>query len=144
MINYFGYTFMNKYFCLKDNSFKECQMEQGRLLDKNFDDYYIKKLNLNKKEANIVGYMSYNKNKVDFKIIDKLSQKTKKRIDEKVMKTTIYKGKVYYSIYEKNNLQIIIDYLDIDISKNKKLNREIICKLIEIQLRKMNIIIKII
>lgn len=133
--NYFGYTFMNKYFCLKDNSFKECQMEQGRLLEKNFDDYYIKKLNLNKKEANIVGYMSYNKNKVDFKIIDKLSQKTKKRIDEKVMKTTIYKGKVC-TTYEKNNLQIIIDYLDIDISKNKKLNREIICKLIEIQLRK--------
>lgn len=133
--NYFGYTYLNKFYCLKDNIFKECNFEQNRSLEKNFEDYYIKKLNLDKKEANIVGYMSFNKNKVDFKIIDKLSQKTKKRLDEKIMKTTVYKGKVC-STYDKNNLQIIVDYLNIDVSKNKKLNREIICKLIEIQLRK--------
>jgi len=133
--NYYGYTFQNEYYCLKNNKFKKCEFEQSRALEKNFDDYYIKKLNLEKKEADIVGYMSFNKNKVDFKIIDRLSQKTKKRIDEKVMKTTIYKGKVCQT-YEKNNLQTIINYLDIDVSKNKKLNREIICKLIEIQLRK--------
>lgn len=133
---YIGYTYLNEYYRLKNKSFSKCSIDDKRILEKNFEDYYIKKLNLEKKEANIVGYMSINKNKIDFKIIDKLSQNTKKRIDEKVMKTTIYKGKVC-STYEKNNLQTIIDYLNIDVSKNKKLNREIICKLIEIQLRKL-------
>jgi len=131
---YAGYTLSNKYTCFKKDIFKECNFEENRLLNKNFEEYHIKQLNLNKKESMFVGYIVVVKNKVNFKIIDRTSQNLKKRIDEKIMKTSLYKGKIC-DTYDKKNLNQIVDYLDIDISKINKINRNTICELIELRLR---------
>ena len=139
--SYFGYVIENKFYCLnnkdinensnKDSNdiyFKECNFDNLRYLNDNFKIHID-----NREDSNIYGLIIKNKDNILFKIVDKTIEKKKKRIDEKFMKSTIITGKVCET-YDKPNLNRILEYLKIDTDK-RKLNREKICKLIELKLR---------
>ena len=111
-----------------NNIFRNCNVSELRILDENF-----KILKDNRIDSDIYGYIIKVKDNILLKIVDKTIEKKKKRIDEKIMKSTIITGKVCET-YGKPNLNRITEYLQIDTSE-KKFNREKLCKYIELKLR---------
>ena len=135
--DYYGYRIEYKYNCIdnnsdnvnnNDNNFRECNFQELRILNERF-----KMPEDNRTDSDIYGFIVKVKDNILFKIVDKTIEKKKKRIDEKFMKSTIITGKVCET-YDKPNLNRITEYLQIK-NNEKKLNREKLCKSIELKLR---------